>query len=225
MFFHERLKSISKTDRVLEIGPGGSPHCRSDVFLEMDFTNEAEAAIQRSHCEPLKTEKPVFYYDGRVFPFSEKEFDYIICSQVLEHVDDVEFFLKELQRVGRKGYIEFPTIYYDYLYDMPTHVNFLFYDNDTIYYMKKNETGLKNFSNVTKFFNNTLELRYTHLIKHLKDYFFQGFEWKDTVKCEKAMDIKRITYDISKLNLKEFSKKKGNKFLREIKRCLGKFGM
>jgi 2-polyprenyl-3-methyl-5-hydroxy-6-metoxy-1,4-benzoquinol methylase len=224
MFFHEKLKNINKTDRVLEIGPGGSPHSRSDVFLEMQFSDEAEAAIQRSHCQPLKTEKPVFYYDGTTFPFSEKEFYYIICAQVLEHVADVEFFLNELQRVGRKGYIEFPTIYYDYLYDMPTHVNFLLFDNNIIYHMKKDETDLNKFKQVTQFFNSTLELRYTHLIKHLKGYFFQGFEWEGVINSEKVADLSCVTYDVSKLNLKEFSRNKENKILREIKRCLGKIG-
>lgn len=224
MFFHDRLKNINKTDRVLEIGPGGSPHSRSDVFLEMQFSDEAEAAIQRSHCQPLKTEKPVFYYDGTTFPFSEKEFDYIICAQVLEHVADVELFLNELQRVGRKGYIEFPTIYYDYLYDMPTHVNFLLFDNKIIYHMKKDETDLNKFKKVTQFFNNTLELRYTHLIKHLKDYFFQGFEWEGVITSKKVTDLSCVTYDVDKLNLKEFSRNKENKILKEIKRCLGKIG-
>ena len=225
MFFHERLKHISKTDRVLEIGPGGSPHSRSDVFLEMKFSDEAEESVQRSHCEPLKTEKPVFYYDGTTFPFSDNEFDYIICAQVLEHVNDVELFLKELQRVGRKGYIEFPTIYYDYLYDMPTHINFLLYDKDTIFYLKKCDSGLDKFENVTGFFRNTLELRYTHLIKYLKNYFFQGFEWIDIIKFEKATDLRSVTYDLRELDLKKFSKNNENKILREIKRCLGRVGI
>ena len=42
-------------------------------------------------------------------PFKDKEFDFVIASHVIEHVEDFEFFLKELERVSNKGYIELPT--------------------------------------------------------------------------------------------------------------------
>jgi len=42
-------------------------------------------------------------------PFKDNEFDFVIASHVLEHVVDVEFFIKELERVSKKGYIELPT--------------------------------------------------------------------------------------------------------------------
>ena len=42
-------------------------------------------------------------------PFKDKEFDFVIASHVAEHVEDISFFLNELSRVGRKGYIEVPT--------------------------------------------------------------------------------------------------------------------
>jgi len=32
MFFPEKIKNIKKNDYVLEIGPGGTPFNRSDVF-------------------------------------------------------------------------------------------------------------------------------------------------------------------------------------------------
>ena len=42
-------------------------------------------------------------------PFEDKEFDFVIASHVMEHVEDIEFFIKELERVSYKGYIELPT--------------------------------------------------------------------------------------------------------------------
>jgi len=42
-------------------------------------------------------------------PFKDKEFDFVIASHVIEHVEDFEFFLKELQRISNKGYIELPS--------------------------------------------------------------------------------------------------------------------
>ena len=48
-------------------------------------------------------------------PFKDKEFDFVIASHVIEHVKDVNFFIKELERVSAKGYIELPTILEDNL--------------------------------------------------------------------------------------------------------------
>tara|TARA_A100001015_G_scaffold174698_1_gene194213 strand:- start:725 stop:1384 length:660 start_codon:yes stop_codon:yes gene_type:complete len=42
-------------------------------------------------------------------PFKDKEFDFVICAHVIEHVDDPIFFKKEIERVGKSGYIELPT--------------------------------------------------------------------------------------------------------------------
>ena len=57
------------------------------------------------------------YYPNKKFvkliekklPFKDKEFDFVIASHVMEHVEDVEIFIKELERVSNKGYIELPT--------------------------------------------------------------------------------------------------------------------
>ena len=42
-------------------------------------------------------------------PFKENEFDFVISSHVIEHVDDLEFFIKELERITKQGYVELPT--------------------------------------------------------------------------------------------------------------------
>ena len=57
------------------------------------------------------------HYKGKKFikineknlPFRDKEFDFVISSHVIEHVEDFEFFVKELERISTKGYIELPS--------------------------------------------------------------------------------------------------------------------
>ena len=57
------------------------------------------------------------YYQDKKFirltekklPFKDKEFDFVVASHVMEHVEDIDFFIKELERVSKKGYIELPT--------------------------------------------------------------------------------------------------------------------
>ena len=41
-------------------------------------------------------------------PFKDNEFDFVITSHVIEHVKDLDYFLKEIQRISKKGYIEVP---------------------------------------------------------------------------------------------------------------------
>jgi len=197
MFFEEKITLIKGEDKVLEIGPGGSPYFRSDVFLEKNF-NEEEMKRQRGNTKALQTDKKVVYYKGGVFPFNDKEFDYIVCSHVVEHVpaDELPFFLKEIQRVGKKGYIEFPTLYYDYMYNIEEHLNLMnLDDNNCILFMRKEQTMLNEFFLIQKFFFSTLENSYVDLVNDLKEYFFKGFEWEGHIDLKEVTSLNDLVVD------------------------------
>lgn len=201
MFFIDRVVSIKPQDRVLEIGPGGTPHPRANIFLDLDpelFKDEEEASYQRGKADPLKTEKSIVYYDGKKFPFKDKEFDYVICSHVLEHVDDIGGFLSELFRITDKGYIEFPTILYDYIYDIPVHHNFLLYDKkqSTLWWLKKDETPFAVFKKVQAFFHESLGRGHECLIQSLDKSMMQGFEWFKPFTLKKATSIGQLVPSI-----------------------------
>lgn len=189
IFFSERLVTIAEDDRVLEVGPGACPHPRADILLEKRFSTAAEMFRQRGHMPPLATEKAVVYFEGGKFPFNDKEFDYCICSHVLEHVEDVAFFCSELSRVAYRGYLEFPAVYYDYLYDFPEHVSLLNWENGVVNYMPKAVSGLERFKPVTGFFFSTLTQGYDAFIRSFKNAFFQGFEWEGRIICRRAENI------------------------------------
>jgi hypothetical protein len=200
MFFPERIRSIRPGDRVLEVGPGGTPHPRADVFLEKAFSSEQAAKGQRGHAPPLVTEKPVISYEGGRFPFSNDEFDYVICSHVLEHVDDVDALAHELSRVAHRGYLEFPTVYYDYLYDFPEHPTIVFHDGDAIYWMPKSETCLPAFRPVTAFFYQSLVGGQTSLVDALKNWIFQGFEWHEAIRTQRTHSLYDVCYPLQRLD-------------------------
>jgi len=145
MFFPDRIKNISPTDKVLEIGTGASPYPRSDVFLDKSF-DEHEAYKQCGEQEHVQYVKPIYYYDGKTFPFQENEFDYIICSHVLEHVssEHIHHFISELQRVAKKGYIETPRVFYEYLFNFSVHEWMLNYRNQELVLMSKKEFDFSN---------------------------------------------------------------------------------
>jgi len=189
MFFPEKITSIAEGDKVLEVGPGADPYHRSDVLLELEYDNEEDKIAQFGHANPLVTNKKVVFYDGKKFPFADKEFDYIICSHVLEHVDDVEFFLSEVFRVAKRGYFEFPLLPYEYLYNIEAHLNYLKFENERLLLMRKNKSSIAEFKEVNLFLLETLRKGYSHMIVAMPHVFIQGFEWKTPFKIEQVENL------------------------------------
>tara|TARA_B100000214_G_C23915242_1_gene603339 strand:- start:8 stop:616 length:609 start_codon:yes stop_codon:yes gene_type:complete len=83
---------------VLDIGCGYSANKYAKVICD---TQDLKHYYKDKKFVQLKEKK---------LPFMDNEFDFIITSHVLEHVEDPIFFLNEIQRVSSKGgYIEVPT--------------------------------------------------------------------------------------------------------------------
>jgi len=80
---------------------------------------------------------------GKKLPFKDKEFDFVITSHVIEHVEDFEFFVKELERISSKGYIELPSRLGDNLVfeNKNDHIWWFYYDDITnqLIVSKKNQ--------------------------------------------------------------------------------------
>ena len=57
-------------------------------------------------------------------PFNDKEFDFVIASHILEHVEEPFKFCNEMTRIGKRGYIEVPTPLWDNLVDGPNFVKY-----------------------------------------------------------------------------------------------------
>ena len=68
----------------------------------------------------------------KILPFNDKEFDFVIASHVIEHVEDFEFFIKEIERISSRGYIELPSRLGDNLVfeNMSDHIWWFNYDDD-----------------------------------------------------------------------------------------------
>lgn len=82
--------------RLLDVGCGSKPYeklfnVKEYIGLDIDNENSRKCAISD------------YFYDGRKFPFSDQEFDSILCNQVLEHVFNPDEFLSEIYRVMKPG--------------------------------------------------------------------------------------------------------------------------
>lgn len=108
---------IGKKDRVLEIGPGHNPSYRSDMVIEKFADNNYH------RCGDMKIypHQTFVNADGENLPFEDKEFDYIICNQVLEHVENPEKFIREQNRVASRGYMETPSLLGEFLFPKKSH--------------------------------------------------------------------------------------------------------
>jgi hypothetical protein len=181
MFFAQKLVSIPRSGLVLEVGPGGHPHPRSDILLEKRFSSEEEAFDQRG-CQDAPVPVPgktQVYFDGTTFPFADRGFSYVICSHVLEHVPEVETFSRELFRVAPRGYLEFPTVFYDFLYNFPSHRNLLFFDEEsrTIHWLPKADLDFNRLRPVQRFFYESLRSGMEEIVWQFTPLFVQGFEF------------------------------------------------
>jgi ubiquinone/menaquinone biosynthesis C-methylase UbiE len=105
--------------KVLDIGCGFTAHEKANVVCDVqDLSN-------------FYKDKKFVKLNDKKLPFNDKEFDFVIASHVIEHVEDVSFFIKEIERVSLKGYIELPT---------PLEDNLVFENkNDHIWHLEFND--------------------------------------------------------------------------------------
>ena len=178
MYFPQKVTKIKASDRVLEIGPGTSPHARSDVLLEKYFADETEHIRQCGGTPVARNDPRTVYYEGDEFPFSDGEFDYVICSHVIEHVDNVEKFFSEMFRVSNAGYLEYPLIYYEYVFDIPEHLNVFMKHEGVLVYARKTELFSPSLRPAQQLWYSALSAGYTDTVSELAPYVMQGFEWE-----------------------------------------------
>ncbi len=89
--------------KILDIGCGYTAHEKANIICDIqDLSN-------------FYKNKKFIKLEDKKLPFKDKEFDFVIASHVIEHVEDVAFFIKELERISIKGYIELPSTLEDNL--------------------------------------------------------------------------------------------------------------
>lgn len=171
---------IKKSYRVLEIGPGGNPTFRADVLAEKFPTDNTHRHTNLR----IYSHQTLINAAAEALPFADKEFDYIICNQVLEHSTDPTRFLQELTRVGKAGYIETPSLLGEWLFPKKAHrYVILNIDNKLVLYNKRLMPG--NYANdYGELFLNYLpyqSLPYKLLPFSENKLMHVRYEWKDDI--------------------------------------------
>lgn len=116
LFSWKRL-GIRRPDLVLDVGSGGHPFIRADVLCDKFVFDSTERPGQES----LVIDRPFVIADAARLPFRDRTFDFSRTSHLLEHLDNPEQHLQELQRVSRRGLIITPAEAWERLYPISAH--------------------------------------------------------------------------------------------------------
>ena len=119
--------------------------------------------------------------ENKQLPFKDNEFDFVIASHVLEHVEDFKFFISELERVSKKGYIELPTKLED---------NLVFENkNDHLWHMDFDDVNSKLLiSNKLQYIEPILTVS---MIKNLRENFKASIVLE--LYCEEKIDYDQLS--------------------------------
>jgi ubiquinone/menaquinone biosynthesis C-methylase UbiE len=100
---------------VLEVGAGDGSILK--LLANANFAGHysaveiSESGVERIKAQGIKQLKTIQLFDGYVLPFGDDEFDLVILSHVLEHVEHERILLRELKRVAKMCLIEVPKDY------------------------------------------------------------------------------------------------------------------
>ena len=123
--------------KILDIGCGYRAHPNASVIADVQDLSK------------YYKDRSFIKINEKILPFKDKEFDFIIASHVIEHVEDLEFFIKELERISSKGYIELPSRLGDNLVfeNKTDHIWWFIYDdiNNKLLASKRNKRNEKKY--------------------------------------------------------------------------------
>ncbi|MHC2995804.1 MAG: class I SAM-dependent methyltransferase [Candidatus Atribacteria bacterium] len=89
--------------KTLDVGCGQKAYekfCNSSEYVGLEIDTPKNKKLKKAD----------YFYDGKIFPFNDSEFDSIIIIQVFEHVFNPEEFLSEVNRVLKMGGVMLITV-------------------------------------------------------------------------------------------------------------------
>lgn len=171
---------IQPNEQVLDIGSGGYPFPLATHLADLyeNHTTHREETL-------VKDNRPFTKADIHNLPFADKQFDFVYCSHLLEHVDNPAKACEELMRVGKRGYIETPTktsdIMFNFLYLEDHHKWHIEMLDNTLIFLPWRPEERK--STGTKFFKQEYHSRWLNpfqkLVMDNQHLFNNMFLWKE----------------------------------------------
>jgi SAM-dependent methyltransferase len=87
--------SLSVVDgKVVDVGCGDSPfkHLLGPMaqYTGLDYNQSTDFKYNRTD---------IVYFDGKTFPFKNESFNFVLCTEVLEHIPEPQLFIDEIFRI------------------------------------------------------------------------------------------------------------------------------
>ena len=186
----------NNNNKILDIGCGYTANSNATTIADVqDFSNFYKG-------------KNFVKIENKKLPFRDKEFDFVIASHVIEHVEDFEFFIKELERIAHKGYIELPTRLGDNLVfeNVTDHIWWFAFDD-----IEKTLLASKRKQCVSPFLSVSSSKKFESMFR--ESMVLELF-WENTIEFK--MDNKISNENVSKISFLKIVKKYLSKKLRQI---------
>lgn len=106
------LRELPDDALVLDVGGWGKPFRRADAVIDrMPYATRGLYGFDGEEPERFDEGGWVIWdiCARQAWPFGDKQFDFVICSQTLEDLRDPIWVCSEMERVARAGYIEVPS--------------------------------------------------------------------------------------------------------------------
>jgi SAM-dependent methyltransferase len=116
--FNEVIHPVECT-KILDVGYTEDEKSENNNYLEKHYPyleNITALGIEKpNRFQQLYPQIKCVTYNGKIFPFKNKEFDVVWSNAVIEHVGDINsqlLFLKEIKRVGKGAFITTPNKFF-----------------------------------------------------------------------------------------------------------------
>lgn len=175
--FKLKVKSGSS---VLDVGSGHNPHPKATVIIDKFI----DSNYHRSDNIKILRKQKFVEADGENMPFADKEFDYVICCHVVEHVESPDKFLDELSRVGKMGYLECPSLVGEFLIPKASHKWVVLELDKKLVFVDKKRVGLNEGLDFGELFQgfmprNSIGFKIMQRTHH--QILTVNYEWKDAI--------------------------------------------
>lgn len=173
---------IREGDLVLDVGSGGWPFRRANHLADK-FPDHTTHRVETM----VRDGRTFFEVDIENLPFKDKEYDFVFCSHVIEHLDNPGKAMRELMRISKRGYLEVPTRLSDVMFNFTRikdhHRWHSVRQGPTLLLTEWNERERRELGN--EFFN-ALHSEYSNQFQSFfernRDLFFTSYHWTDRIE-------------------------------------------
>lgn len=174
--------NIVKGDIVLEVGSGHRPGPRSDILVDKFLADDFERDGYK-----MVIDRAVVIGDAEKLPFKDLSVNYVYSSQLIEHLENPEAFIKEMMRVSHRGVIICPSRLFEIFTAFPYHQWFVDVREGKIILEKKTQPSthevVRQF--ISKYQSNYIIFQNLWHFWNWSWYDFNHiFEWKNDISYE-----------------------------------------